>query len=48
MKTKKNRPSAATLRRRTEAGAYGWHTPSIFYLSTAVDRRQPGVNGGVG
>ena len=42
MKTKKNRPSAATLRRRVKMGACGWLTPSIFYLSTAVDRRQPG------
>lgn len=47
MKTKKNRPSAATLRRRTEAGAYGWHTPSISYLSTAVCHRQHGLKGGV-
>ena len=47
MKTKENRPSAATLRRRIEMGACGWLTPSFSHSSTAVWHRQHSMKGGV-
>lgn len=47
MKTKENRPSAATLRRRVEMGTCGWLTPSFSYSSTTVCHRQHGLKGGV-
>lgn len=47
MKTKKNRPSAATLRRWVEMVAYGWRTPLIFHFNTGLGHRQHGLKGGV-
>ena len=47
MKTKENRHSAATLRRRVEMGACGWLTPSFFHCNTAVCHRQHSMRGGV-
>lgn len=47
MKTKENRPSAATLRRRVEMGACGWLTPSFLHCNMAVGHRQHDLKGGV-
>lgn len=46
MKTKENRPSAATLRRRVETGACGWLTPFGSNFSRLLDQRQHRVRGG--